>query len=179
MDPAARRALVLPQMRHLAPHDPVLREYEHVDLVYELVVSASCFAQLKRHRMATLTPLDYDPALGVTIPESFVGAGLLGRFRELAARSEEVSRRIARIAPAAAAYPLLNAHRRRVLLKLNARELVHLSRLRQDGHAQWDIRRVSGRMVDLGRERMPLALLAAAGKDAFEEMRRTLFPSEE
>ncbi len=197
-------------LRHLGPHDPLLREYEQVDLVFDLVVSASCFAQLKRHRMASMTPLRYDPALGVTVPDSFVEAGLTAEFQDLVARSEECYRKVKAAVesgetggstststggagyhtgadPAVkgpdshyhagpADYALTNAHRRRVLFKCNAREMHHLSRLREDAHAQWDIRRVASRMIELARERMPLTLLLAAGKDRFEERRREALP---
>jgi len=54
-----------------------------------------------------------------------------------------------------------------VALRVNVRELYHISRLREDRHAQWDIRETAERMVRLGREAMPLALMLAAGKDAF------------
>jgi len=178
MNPSQREDLVRSHLRVLGPHDPLLREYEHVDLTYELVVSASAFAQLKRHRMASMTALDYDPALGVTIPPSVEEAGLSDRFRRVTDASEECSRQVAAIAPAAAAYPLTNAHRRRVLYKLNARELMHMSRLREDAHAQWDIRALTARMVELARERMPLTMLLTAGKDRFEERKRELFPDE-
>jgi len=60
--------LIRTALRHLRAYDSVLREFEQADLHFELVVSAGCFAQLKRHRMATLTGQDYDPSLGVTIP---------------------------------------------------------------------------------------------------------------
>jgi flavin-dependent thymidylate synthase len=193
LDSAARLQLVRTQLAGLTPHDPMLREYEQVDLVFELVVSASCFAQLKRHRMASWSAQEYDPALGVTVPPSFTAAGLAGEYRDLAGESERCAAEIAAAvlgaasaagasaataaAPAAAAsaaasYALTNGHRRRVLLKVNARELVHISRLRQDAHAQWEIRDLAGLMAELGRGVMPLTLLAAAGKDRFEEMRR-------
>ena len=36
-------------------YDAAPREFEHVGLTFELVISATCFAQVKRHRMATIT----------------------------------------------------------------------------------------------------------------------------
>jgi thymidylate synthase ThyX len=152
----------------------VLREYEHVDMVYELVVSASCYAQLKRHRMLTLTPQPYDAALGITVPDSFDQVGLTVLFRDLADRSADCAARIERLAPEAAPYALTNAHRRRVLVKLNAREIFHFARLREDAHAQWDIRRTAARMLEEARPRMPLTLLLATGKDRFGEARESL-----
>ena len=49
----------------------------------------------------------------------------------------------------------MNAHRRRILVAANARELYHLARLRMDGHAQWEIRELVGRMVELARRAAP------------------------
>ncbi len=154
-------------LQHMELYDSALREFEYVDLVFELVVSASCFAQLKRHRLATLTCQPYAPSLGVTVPESICEIGMEGAFREIADQTEEVYGKLDKEMPLVAPYVLTNAHRKRVLLKANARELYHISRLRQDASAQWDIRRLAGQMVAQARNVMPLTLLLAGGKDAY------------
>ena len=97
-------------------YDAAPREFEHAGLTFELVISATCFAQVKRHRMATITVQNYDPALGVTIPPSIAAVGMETPFREICARTEETWEQIRRIVPAAAAYILTNAHRRRVMI---------------------------------------------------------------
>jgi thymidylate synthase ThyX len=74
---------------------------------------------------------------------------------------------IARENPNAATYILTNAHRRRVLVTLNARELYHFSRLRSDSHAQAEIQGISNQMVHLGKMVMPMTLMLAGGKDAY------------
>jgi flavin-dependent thymidylate synthase len=171
-----RREILEAALRDLGPHDPVLREFEHAHIRFELVVSATCFAQLKRHRMVTLTTQDYDPALGVTVPPSFEANGLAGPLDDLRREAEALRRALLETAgPNAAAYALLNAHRRRVILGLNVRELYHLARLRCDAHAQWDIRRISEKMLEIARARIPGLLLLACGKDRFEETRRGVF----
>ncbi|MDD5415364.1 MAG: FAD-dependent thymidylate synthase, partial [Smithellaceae bacterium] len=78
--------------------------------------------------------------------------------------------------PEAAAYVLTNAHRKRVLIKLSARELYHLSRLRADAHAQWDIRDLAEKMLKQARKVMPLTLMTACGKDGFPALRHKIFP---
>jgi thymidylate synthase ThyX len=161
--------------RHMRSYDAALREFENADLHFELKISAACFAQLKRHRMATITCQDYNPDLGVTVPPAVSETGMEPEFRELIARTEETYGRIKKAVPVAAAYVLTNAHRRRVAMKLNARELYHLARLRGDKHAQWDIRRTADRMTELGREVMPLTLLLASGKDGFEVLHAQVF----
>jgi flavin-dependent thymidylate synthase len=168
--------IVKTALRHMQAYDPVLREFEHAELPFELVVSASCFAQLKRHRMATLTCQDYDPALGVTIPPSVSVIGMDKAFQEVIARTEAVYEQIRDKTPAAAVYILTNAHRKRVALKINARELYHMARLRADRHAQWDIRDLTVRMLALGKTVMPLTLMLATGKDGFTSLYREIFP---
>ena len=78
-----KKALFKTAFEHLQAHDAVLRELENVDLQFELIVSASCFAQLKRHRMATIIAQDYHPQLGVTIPPSIRAIGEQKNFMEI------------------------------------------------------------------------------------------------
>ncbi len=176
MGTAEKTALLQEAFRFLSEHDTVLREFEYADLTFELTLSASCFAQLKRHRMATLTVQDYDPDLGATIPAAIVETGMEPAFREVIARTEAVYRQIVQRAPQAATYILSNAHRRRAILKVNARELYHMARLRADVHAQWDIRQLVNDMLVLARKIMPLTLALATGKDGFATAYRALFP---
>ena len=168
LDATARQSLFVESLRRLSPHEPPLRAFELPDLTYELITSASCFAQLKRHRMATILAQAYRPDLGVTVPSSFHAGGLAGDYAGVCRKSEELFERIHEVAPHAAAYALTNGHRRRVLFKANARELYHLARLRLDEHAQWDIRIVAREMIRQARERYPLMMMLAMGKDEFE-----------
>ena len=160
---------------NIKPYDAVLRELENVDLQFELITSASCFAQLKRHRMATIISQDYDPRLGVTIPEAVRAIGKQKEFMEVIKKTNDVYKQIKQKQPLAAAYVLTNAHRKRVLMKLNARELYHMARLRTDAHAQWDIRELSERMLKQARKVMPLTLMMACGKDSFDKFYKNIF----
>jgi thymidylate synthase ThyX len=99
-------------------------------------------------------------------------------FREICAQTEETWEKIRRHAPAAAAYILTNAHRRRVVMRLSAREMYHFARVRADRHAQWDIRETADKMVAQGREVMPLTLMLASGKDGFEDLSARVFAGE-
>ncbi len=175
MDEREMEEAVSASLKRMHSFDPPLREFEQVDLQYELIVSASCFAQMKRHRMATMTTQDYDPTLGITIPPAIREAGMEERFRKVLFRTEELYHKLEREAPGAGAYVLTNAHQKRVLMKLNAREMYHLARLRMDRHAQWDIRDTVEKMVNLGRRVMPLTLMLASGKDDFAALRKSYF----
>jgi flavin-dependent thymidylate synthase len=159
-----REEVIATSMRRLGPHEAVWREFENIHLLYELVVSASCYAQLKRHRIATLIPQPYDLSLGISVPASFRRAGAVGILREAAARAEAFYRsRVRQLGPAAE-YALLNGHRRRVLFGLNLRELYHFSRLRSDSTAQWEIREISDEMCRLAIGAVPAGARLIGGK---------------
>jgi len=175
MDKRMKQNLIKTAFKHMKVHDPVLRELENVDLHFELITSASCFAQMKRHRMATITGQEYDPSLGVIIPPSIREIGLDKPFRQIISKTEKAYEQIKLEAPAAAGYILTNAHRKRISMKINARELYHIARLRGDRHAQWDIRETAEQMVKHGRKTMPLTLMLATGKDSFTFLYNKVF----
>jgi len=173
--PAVRKDLVRRVFQRMEFYDFPPREFEHAELVYDLVVSASCFAQLKRHRMATLTWQRYDPGLGVTVPPSVLEIGAEKEFRAVIDRTNETHAILEKEIGPAADYVLTNAHRRRALLKVNVRELYHVSRLREDATAQWEIRRAAGEMSRLAKKVLPLTCLMLGGKDAYPETYAKVF----
>jgi flavin-dependent thymidylate synthase len=176
MTPDERKTYILTAFKRMEFYDFPLREFEYGDLTFALNISASCFAQLKRHRTATLTGQGYDPGLGVTRPPSFTEIGADGDFQRIIGQTNDAHAAIEKaVGRDAAAYVLTNAHRRRVLLKVNVRELYHISRLREDPTAQWDIRSVVVRMSDLAREAMPLSCLLLGGKDDYPALYRKVF----
>ena len=161
MDTEEREELFARVYRSLGVHDPVPRCWEAFRACFEVVLSATAYAQLKRHRMSTQLPSRYDPALGHTVPPSFEAAGLTSLMDEAMAESAAA---MSRSPSGWGTYLLTNAHRRRVTVQMNGRELYHFSRLREDEHAQWDIRRLAGRMMDLVRESAPLTMKLSGGK---------------
>ena len=161
--------------RHMKSHDAAPRALESVDLTYELVISASCFAQLKRHRMATLLCQDYNPELGVTIPDAIRETGMETVFLEAIGATEDLYAKLRKTVPAAAGYCLTNAHRKRVFFKINARELYHIARLQADRHSQWDIRNLAVDISAKAETAMPLTRMLATGKDGFDARRNELF----
>ena len=170
MDRNDKERIIKATLQHIKSYNAILREFENVDLHFELIISASCFAQMKRHRMATITSQDYDPSLGVIIPPAISEIGMEEPFLKTIKETGETYRKIAKTAPMAATYILTNAHRKRVAMKINARELYHIARLRADRHAQWDIRTIAEAMIALGKEVMPMTLMLATGKDGFSSL---------
>jgi thymidylate synthase ThyX len=144
-------------------------------LSFEAEISASCFAQLKRHRMMTLLAQPYGIDGGVIIPPSLLEAGLEKQFAEGIRLSHEAARKLAKASPLLAPYFLTNAQKRRVRIQMNAREFYHFARLRADSHAQWEIRSLAEQMLEQARKLWPNLMLLACGKDQFESVYRAVF----
>ena len=161
--------------RNMEFYDSMPREFEYANLTFNVSLSSACFGQLKRHRMTTITSQAYDPSLGVTVPDSLKQTGLEKDFRKIISKTEEVYGQIKKEWPLAAPYVLTNAHKKRVLIRVNARELYHISRLREDVHSQWDIRNIASEMTQKAREVMPMTFAFAGGKDRFSEIRGKVF----
>ena len=161
--------------RNMQLYDSMLREFEYVNLTFNITLSSACFGQLKRHRMSTITSQAYDPNLGVTIPESIKEIGMEDEFNRIIDKTNQVYDQINKEIPLAAPYILTNAHRKRVLMRVNARELYHISRLREDTHAQWDIQNISIAMASKAKEVMPLTFALIGGKDKYSQIYSKLY----
>lgn len=147
-------------------HDAVPREFEHGIMTFEVIMSAAAFAQFKRHRMTSITWNPYDPDLGLTVPKAITDAGLQDELLLINNKATKLANKMGMKHPATP-YVWTNAHRRRVLITLNLREMYHMSRLREDESAQWDIRQLVGQMSELARQVFPICAGFLGGKDQF------------
>jgi flavin-dependent thymidylate synthase len=156
--------------KNMSEHDAMPRDFERVNFTFNLEISASCYAQLKRHRMCTLIPQNYDPSLGFVIPPSLHVIGVPDSYYNIMTKSRQVYEIMP---PSVQNYILTNAHMRRVQLTINLRALYHLFNLRLDKHAQWDIRQIANKMLDCIRDthRDTQSLKLLCGKDKFEKQK--------
>ncbi|MCU0799159.1 MAG: FAD-dependent thymidylate synthase [Candidatus Thermoplasmatota archaeon] len=167
--------LFLPVFRNYPVHASLPRAFEMMDLTLSFHISASAFAQLKRHRMATIITQPYDPGLWET-PEVFLSSkDLTERFWDLMKRSRELYGAITRAKDRnVAEYVLTNAHKRRVIFKANLREMYHFVRLRSDVHAQEEIRVISDMIVQEMKKRFPVVTAMLCGKDGYPGARERI-----
>jgi thymidylate synthase ThyX len=163
--------------RNMREHDQSPRELELASLTYEAEISASCFAQLKRHRMMTILTQPYWPSSGAIIPPSIRAIGGEDQFADLIQSTTKLAAELYADHPLLCPYLLTNAHKKRVTLHLSARELYHISRLRCDEHAQWEIRELAGQMLTQARELWPNLFMLACGKHEFESVYQRNYPS--
>ncbi|MFO7735629.1 MAG: FAD-dependent thymidylate synthase [bacterium] len=177
MDDNEKFQLLASVFEHREMWDKMTRHFELPVFTFELILSATNYAQMKRHRISTQIKKSYNPELGVTLPESIKKAGGEHKFKEVIEKTEEFYGKLMKIFPHVASYVLTNAHRRRILLTLNLRELYHLSSLREDEHAQWDIRNTALQMRKLVQEKAPLSAIMMCGKSSFYERKKDILSS--
>jgi len=167
MSPEEGVAFLRDAFAGVGAHDAALREFETVSYTVELVHSEACFHQFIRHRMATQLAQPRSAALGYTTPPLVEEAGCLDLYREGMAVLEDAFERLG--GDERASIILGNGHNRRTLLHLDARELIELSRLRVDKHAQWDVRDRAATIVALVDTVHPGIAWACGGRDAFKD----------
>ena len=166
-----KKAVIREAMKGINFYDSVDRAFELATATFEVMASASCYAQLKRHRMMSRLTGVYSPALGVTVPDSIKAVGEEDSFLEAVERVNEFYEKVRIYDKNGADYVLTNAHRRKVVVKANLREWYHFVRLRSDAHAQWEIRALSEMIREKLHDAFPLLTGQLMGKDAFLKMK--------
>jgi thymidylate synthase ThyX len=125
------------------------RGFEHCDYTFEIVSDYGAFRDLQRHRLLTIQWQELTPALGYDIPEAVVDAGLAERWRAAVRGAEAAYREIVDAFPQQAGYLVTLGHRVRYLIKLNAREAVHLIELRTSPQGHPSYRQICQEMLRL------------------------------
>lgn len=167
MPPAEKEKLLNASLAGMSFYHKAPVYFEMVDCLVQTSLSACCFAQFKRHRIATLIRSDYHPSYGYVIPPSIDNQKLRDSFEQAMKMSGEMYERLEEVKRGLGNYILTNAHRRNVLMKTNLRELYHFSRLRSDKHAQWEIRNISKDIDKQLKKLFPAACSKIMGKSEF------------
>ncbi|MEA3475884.1 MAG: FAD-dependent thymidylate synthase [Candidatus Cloacimonadota bacterium] len=173
-----KRNHILESLENIESYDSLPREFELAEFIFQLNISASCFAQLKRHRMSTIITSDYKTDYGYTIPESIIAIGKQEEFTQIIGETEKFYSKLAKTYPEIKNYILTNAHHKLVIFKLNLRELCNFARLREDRNAQWEIRELAHWIVAECKKVAPLTTMLICGKDEFEKVYRNVYIKE-
>ncbi|MYB76897.1 MAG: FAD-dependent thymidylate synthase [Chloroflexi bacterium] len=160
--------------RGLHAHDTILREFELLHYQFELVMSEAAYHQFIRHRMKTEVSQAHSPAHGRTLPPLVRNAGFADDYKRTLDLLEGTFHALG--ADQRAEIVLANGHNLRILADLNAREVVEMSRIRSDRHAQWDIRNVSDAIVAAVKRVHPHVGLACGGRDSFKDGTAAVLP---
>ncbi|MCD4817406.1 MAG: FAD-dependent thymidylate synthase [Candidatus Cloacimonetes bacterium] len=158
-------------LKNMKPYHTAFKAFEIANFTFQINMSASCFAQWKRHRLSSIFRSDYRPENGFVIPELLKKIGMVNEFTDFENQISLFYHKLVEINPLIGNYILTNAHKLSVIFHVNFRELYHFSRLRSDEHAQWEIREISQKMDKIVKEKMPNAAKLLMGKSEFVKKR--------
>jgi len=138
------------------------RELEMLNYVFWVRnISLSCLTHFVRHRMQSPMVPNIVRALcegRYVLPETVSAIPeaeeiFKNAFEDQAKRAEEAYR--AGVSAENLGYYALSGHQIDILMNMNARELLHFMKLRTCNRAQWEIRNVAWKMLELLRESEP------------------------
>jgi thymidylate synthase ThyX len=138
------------------------RGFEHATYTFEVVSDYGAFRDLQRHRMLTIQWQELTPTLGFAVPGEVEEAGLGDRWRSAVDRAEAAYALLLPRFPQQAQYLVTLGHRLRYLLRLNAREAMHMIELRTSPQGHPAYVRVCREMHRLIRDQAGHPLVAAA-----------------
>lgn len=149
----------LADMRHLSP-------FEHINFTFGVEgVSRALSHQLVRHRLASYSQQSqrfvdfqkHNKSFGFVVPQSVVDKGFKDWFSDKMSCVHEWYQRLVEngIPPEDARFILPNACETKIVVTMNARELLHFFQHRCCNNAQWEIRALAIEMLKLAREIAP------------------------
>lgn len=128
--------------------DIPIRELEHINFTFDVVLDQGAYFELKRHRMMTQSPQDLSPNWGFATPLWISEAGLSQEYAASMQRITDAYPLFESQLLGIGSYLIPNAFNRRVLLTLNLRSMFHLIKLRCAPNAHFSIRLITEKMLE-------------------------------
>jgi len=172
-------ALVQDLMAHRGQFDQPLREFEYVQMTFEIIMDQGAYFEFKRHRMMTQTVQPLTALLGFTVPKGITAAGCeddyLSAMRQVAKLYEKLRDWDRDIA----SYIVPNGFNRRVLFTMNLREAFHFCRLRAAKNAHFSIRRVAQRICETVQSVYPhlASFMDVPSDETWQDIEKTYYSS--
>ncbi len=149
LDSTSRLELARAVSGNLSEHDVPIRELEHSDYTFDVLMDQGAYFEVKRHRMATQTPQNLTSHLGFAVPRRITAAGFESLYQDaMEAACQLYDRLLAAFDPYLAGYIVPNGFNRRVLITMNLREAFHFCSLRSSPTAHFAVRRVALRLAE-------------------------------
>lgn len=146
-------------------YEKPVRELEIPYVTFDCVMDLGAWFDLKRNRMMTQIHQELTPDYGYAIPRLIEKAGMKDKYCAAIDNAEKAYRSIAKIYPEDAKYILTNAHNRRMLMKMNLRELFYFVKLRGRPTGHFSYRRIANRMYELASEKYPVIMKYLQNKE--------------
>jgi len=168
MTPEEKERVVDSYLGNMGKFDYPMRELEHVDFTFDIIMDYGAFRDLQRHRICTQTNQVLTADMGYDTPQDIINAGCEMKYRRAMDRAKEVYDKIVGKFPLQAQYVLPLGFRKRYLLTMNLREIYHLVKLRSSPLGHESYRRIAVQIYELMKKNYPLIskyLVCQAGED--------------
>ncbi len=132
----------------MGKYDRPLRELEHINYTFDVLMDYGAFRDLQRHRVCTQTNQLLTTKHGYDIPSEIEEAGYEKEYRECMEISAEGFRKLEKDFPFEAQYLVPLAYKKRTLYTMNLRELYHIVKLRTSKAGHRSYRMIAHQMCE-------------------------------
>ncbi len=157
MTPEKRKELIAAYLsRRRTRRDKAGRALENLFYTFEVCSNYGMFRDLHRHRALTIERQPITTNLGYDLPEELAAIGLDKEYFALMDEAKKVYSAIALEMPMEAQYAIPRSFRIRYYMKMNLREVYHLTELRSQKQGHPDYRKIAQQMKMLVDQAHPL-----------------------
>lgn len=167
MNEEGKSKILQQAVEDIGEFDHLIEAFKSVRFKFQLKISEANWHQLLRHRTIVFDCGEPTIENGFIIPPNIEKAKVSEILIKAIKASEELFIELKEKLPEVSPYVVTNAHKRLVLMNADLWAFDHFANLRCTNEAQWDIRNVSFKMLDLIKEVAPqLATFMARRKKA-------------
>ena len=143
-------------LKNMGKFDYPMRELEHAQFAFEIIMDYGAFRDLQRHRICTQTNPVFTSGLGYDVPKDVVDSGCEAQYRAAMDKAKGVYEKIREKYPLQAQYMLPLGYKKRFLVSMNLREIYHWVKLRTIPLAHDSYRRIAYKIYEAMKEKFPL-----------------------
>ncbi len=143
-------------LKNMGDYDYPMRELEHAQFIFDIIIDYGAFRDLQRHRICTQTNQILTSELGYDVSKDIVEAGCEEKYKKAMDKAKEIHEKIVDKYPLQAQYILPLGFRKRYLMTMNLREIYHLVKLRTTPLAHDSYRKIAYKIYDVFKKRYPL-----------------------
>jgi thymidylate synthase ThyX len=135
-------------LKRMEKHDLPMRELEHINYTFDIMIDYGAFRDIQRHRICTQTNQELTVEHGFDIPQEIIEAGFKDKFEDCMKMAVEAFNEISKDFPKEAQYVVPLAFRKRTLFTWNLRELHHFIKLRSSKEGHTSYRKIAQQVFD-------------------------------
>ena len=148
MDKKSKEKIVDEFLNKMNKHDWPLRELEHINYTFDIMIDYGAFRDIQRHRICTQTNQELTIEHGYDIPKEIIDLGFKKKFEDFMNIAIEAFNEISKEFPKEAQYVVPLAFKKRTLFTWNLRELHHFIKLRSSKEGHISYRRIAQKVFD-------------------------------